>query len=686
MGENAMQRLLNVIACAIVGLVAVAGLAIYLTQPPAGADPFATPPTGARNAQQQQRVVVQRPQLNDDLAAKSSGSQKPAAVPAEPPRKYSLAEVEAELDRLRANRKERPEASDELVSWYERLASPSFTQSRNYADHIAELTKWREESPQSPTPLIALARSNTEYAWEARGSGYASTVTEDGGKLFAERIATARELLEKAIELGAKDGEAYASLITVGMAQGWPLSESQTVLGAGRKLDPLYYRLYTAMAVNLLPRWNGEPGEVEKLAIKTATELGGDDGLEACGRIAASIDCLDRTLIYWGDFDSQQLAAAGRVLIDRHPKWPYCVAYGARFAWIGDDRETAQKARALLKGTEIDLKVWGLESRLKEFERWCDSPVQPDESKAQVWGSLTGVSDLAFAPNTRYVWCNTSDREVALQLIDTQSGKPRTQLRGLGGGIGKFSFQPSQNLLVAVGTSGAVVWHVKYPLRPLPIPTENRCFSVAASPAEPLVAVHDGKQVKLISLGKPDNAKTLEASDEFVNHLMFSADGKQLAVHARQALSVWNVETAEKQYELPTYDANPRPEVGLKEPFFFDKENRLLAVGLRKRATHPLIRYAADGAAHEVLGELPMSNFLTLSPDGNLVALLPQGPPSPNDLRTIEIWDIRTNKLRHRLSGHTSQIHALVFSADSKQLATGSNDGRVKIWDVTSAN
>ncbi|MDM3851887.1 MAG: ribosome assembly protein 4 [Aphanizomenon gracile PMC627.10] len=50
---------------------------------------------------------------------------------------------------------------------------------------------------------------------------------------------------------------------------------------------------------------------------------------------------------------------------------------------------------------------------------------------------------------------------------------------------------------------------------------------------------------------------------------------------------------------------------------------------------------------------------------------------------TIKIWDVTTGKVLNTLKGHESTVWSVGFSRDGKQLASGSADNTIKIWDVT---
>ena len=49
----------------------------------------------------------------------------------------------------------------------------------------------------------------------------------------------------------------------------------------------------------------------------------------------------------------------------------------------------------------------------------------------------------------------------------------------------------------------------------------------------------------------------------------------------------------------------------------------------------------------------------------------------------IRIWDSQTGHLVERLRGHDGAVYSVTFTQDDKGLISGSEDGKVKFWDLT---
>src|SRR5207253_10017989 len=78
----------------------------------------------------------------------------------------------------------------------------------------------------------------------------------------------------------------------------------------------------------------------------------------------------------------------------------------------------------------------------------------------------------------------------------------------------------------------------------------------------------------------------------------------------------------------------------------------------------------------------------SLSPDGKRVAFATVGTwdetKNANVGGSVKVSDVITGQEVFSLKGHTSRINSVVFSPDSKRLASASSDQTVKVWDAQS--
>jgi Domain of unknown function (DUF4034) len=99
---------------------------------------------------------------------------------------------------------------------------------------------WIALFPESITARVAYADFLAEYAWHARGSGYADKVTKEGWRFFGERLASARKTLEEARKLPDRDPFWWRVALRVAQGEHWPKSEYDQLLKEAKSFEPKF--------------------------------------------------------------------------------------------------------------------------------------------------------------------------------------------------------------------------------------------------------------------------------------------------------------------------------------------------------------------------------------------------------------------------------------------------------------
>jgi hypothetical protein len=189
--------------------------------------------------------------------------------------------LDQKADQLRSTKERLPGGFWTIHLMYNPLTSPrrdEHASETEWKAHIDRLKRWVAQRPQSITARVALADAYMAWGQKARGSGFANQVTEEGWRLFDERNEMAAETLVEAASLPAKCPEWFVAMQAAALGQGRSKETMAAIFEKAVAFDPDYQYFYRMEAESLLPKWNGEEGEMAAFAEKAADRLGGKRG------------------------------------------------------------------------------------------------------------------------------------------------------------------------------------------------------------------------------------------------------------------------------------------------------------------------------------------------------------------------------------------------------------------------
>lgn len=114
-----------------------------------------------------------------------------------------------------------------------------------------------ETGPGRAAALTVKGQHAIAWAWQARGNGSASTVSEEAFKLFFRRLKVAEDCLDDATELDADDPTPWAGLVTLGRARQVGVAETRRRFDEAVRRYPWHRDAHAQLLQQLCRKWSG---------------------------------------------------------------------------------------------------------------------------------------------------------------------------------------------------------------------------------------------------------------------------------------------------------------------------------------------------------------------------------------------------------------------------------------------
>lgn len=225
----------------------------------------------------------------------------------------------------------------------------------DWVAHGRLLDDWIRAFPKSTTARLAKAVYTKEYAWYARGGGYANTVPMAQWKIFNDRIQQAHSMLRALGSEAENDPHWYATVLSIALVQSWPKSEFEKIFLAGTRKFPYYLPIYFTKGEFVSAKWGGSQADFDQFVEETVQSTRNALGETMYTRLHWS--SWSRDMFRTGRTDWHRMKN-GFMRMTRDYPHPWNVNNFAKFACMARDVSTLAEQLAKI-GDPVILDVWG---------------------------------------------------------------------------------------------------------------------------------------------------------------------------------------------------------------------------------------------------------------------------------------------------------------------------------------
>ncbi|MDD2899339.1 MAG: DUF4034 domain-containing protein [Desulfuromonadaceae bacterium] len=268
-------------------------------------------------------------------------------------KKYT--ELDAMADEFRTTKSRFLDGEWKLQTFYTAFDLGTNNPDSEFDKYFKLAEEWQKVRPSSITAQCVLAKVWLDYAWHARGGGYASEVKENTLQIVNERVDKAWKIVNKPLAPNVSECPNRLNLILrLARARGVDKNTFESFFQKAIRQEPGYYQHYEVKAVYLEPKWGGEEGDWQKFINKVLKQNPLGEGASIYTRTAWTLHRRQDWVTYDNSGISWDKMKEGFTEINRnYPGSMWNINFFAKFACLAKDKETLVE---LLKQVDSGVK------------------------------------------------------------------------------------------------------------------------------------------------------------------------------------------------------------------------------------------------------------------------------------------------------------------------------------------